>query len=316
MKAPFWLFVTDPWETLDHANDTTLRLMEAAVGRRVNVFWADVRTVRWEDGEVLVDALAFSKADLAGARSEGNLPPSAIWSTKPTVFKQIHYRVDPPVDLAYIHPLQMLTQRARKRLVNPPDSLLLFSEKTLAAEVPELFPRTCVSSIESVLMGFLAQEGQVVLKPLHQAQSKGVKLLNHDLHADVHSALRAMTESFARPVLLQEYLPAVAEAGETRLWFVDGILIAAAQKIPARGQFVIDMDRGGSISRAKLSPQDRAAARKIGALLKKHRIRLAAVDWISGKITDFNITSPGLIVPMEKLLKQNLASKIVAKLMR
>jgi hypothetical protein len=50
-------------------------------------------------------------------------------------------------------------------------------------------------------------------------------------------------------------------------------------------------------------------------LLRKHRIRLAAVDWIAGKITDFNITSPGLIVAMEKLLQRDLASQIVRRLL-
>jgi hypothetical protein len=78
---------------------------------------------------------------------------------------------------------------------------------------------------------------------------------------------------------------------------------------------VINMDRGGSLARTTLSREEKAGANKIGALLRKRRIRLAAVDWISGKITDFNITSPGLIVAMEKLLQRDLAAGIVRRLM-
>lgn len=310
-----WLFVTDPWSTLDHANDTTLRLMEAAGSKKIAVFWADVRSIRWEGGEVIVDAIACSRAQLHAARSGGAQPATPVWATSPRSFRQIHYRVDPPVDLAYLHPLQMLAQSARRRLVNPVDALVLFSEKTLAAEIPELFPETCVSSSRGVLEAFVSARGRAVLKPLHLAQSKGVTLVEASNPGLLHRELALASEGFSRPVLLQEYLPEVAEKGETRLWFVDGELLAAVRKVPARGEFVIDMDRGGSLARAELSRTDRAATRKIGTLLRRHRIRLAAVDWIAGKITDFNVTSPGLIVPMEKLLQRDLASRIVRRLL-
>ncbi|NDD91752.1 hypothetical protein EBZ37_06680 [bacterium] len=316
MKAHFWVFVTDPWSSLDHSKDTSLRLMEEAALRRVHVFWADYQSIRLEDGDVLLDSLSLSYDEIRSARKTGKLPHSTTWTTSPKSFSQIHYRVDPPVDLSYIHPLQILNQTAGKRLVNPPDSLVLFSEKILASEIPELFPKTCVSSAEAVLERFLLEEKQAVLKPLHHAQSKGVSLLQS---SDLHSAketLRLMTENFKRPVLLQEFLPEVAEKGETRLWFIDGRLLASVQKVPARGEFLIDMDRGGKLTHSRLRAQDKSAIKKIGVLLKKHRIRLAAVDWIAGKITDFNITSPGLIVQMELLLKDNLALKIVKALKR
>jgi glutathione synthase len=208
----------------------------------------------------------------------------------------------------------MLHQTAGRRLVNPAQALVLFSEKTFAAEIPELFPDTCVSSEKAVLEDFVNSRGMAVLKPLHLAQSKGVTRVESSNAGLLHRELALASEGFTRPILLQEYLPEVAQKGETRLWFVDGELLAAVQKVPARGEFVIDMDRGGSLAKATLTRADREGARKIGSLLRKHRIRLAAVDWIAGKITDFNITSPGLIVAMEKLLQRDLASLIVRRL--
>jgi len=311
-SKPAWLFVTDPWDTLDHGNDTTFRIMEAAAPRRIAVFWCDLSTIRSEEGQVVLNAhsMALSKTSVA------RLDKSAAWVTTPRSFQQIHYRVDPPVDLHYLQPLQMLAQVALQRIVNPAHTLVLFSEKTLAAEIPELFPTTCVSSSLDILTNFIQAQGQVVMKPLHLAQSKGVTLLRHQNARSVRATLKKATENFTRPILLQEFLPEVGEKGETRLWFVDGKLLAAVQKVPARGQFIIDMDQGGSLAKAVLTSAQRADSQKIGAALRKHRIRLAAVDWIGGKITDFNVTSPGLIVAMEKLLKQNLADRIVRSLMK
>ncbi|MEN9722231.1 MAG: Glutathione synthetase [Pseudomonadota bacterium] len=315
MKAQSWLFVTDPWNTLDHANDTTLRLIEASVLQGIACFWCDVRSVRFADGEAWVDAHAFTSGGIARARKQGSLPKGTSKKLQVRRFHQIHYRVDPPVDLAYIHPLQLLAQSARERLVNPVESLLLFSEKTWAAEIPERFPETLVSAQEAPLLGFLRRKKQVVLKPLNQAQSKGVIKLSSSQPSHALEHLQAATDQFCRPIVLQEFLPEVAKKGETRLWFVDGRLIAAAQKVPAAGEFIINMDQGGFLEPRTLDATERQAARQIGALLKKNRIRLAAVDWISGKITDFNITSPGLIVAMEKTLEQDLATKIVRSLM-
>lgn len=310
-----WLFVTDAWSTLDHGKDTTLRLMEAAARAGVAVFWCEVRSIRWEHGEVRLDAIACSRKQISAARSSGTPPATPRWTTGPKVFQQVHYRVDPPVDLAYLHPLQMLHQAAPRRIVNPSPALVLFSEKTFAAQLPELFPDTCVSSQKQVLEHFVLKRGRAVLKPLHLAQSKGVTLIDSGNLGLLHRELALATDGFSRPVLLQEYLSEVAQRGETRLWFVDGELLAAAQKIPASGEFVIDMDRGGALAKAKLSRRDRLGARKIGILLRKHRIRLAAVDWISGRITDFNVTSPGLIVQMEEALGRNLASRIIRALL-
>jgi hypothetical protein len=51
------------------------------------------------------------------------------------------------------------------------------------------------------------------------------------------------------------------------------------------------------------------AAAAVGKLLRKEKILWAAVDLIDGKVTDFNFTSPGLLVAMEDLLGENLAEK-------
>lgn len=313
-KRKPWLFLTDPWKTLDHPQDTTLRLIEASTRLKQPVFWASVRSVRWSDGEVWVDGAALS--DPSAVRKVAPSEP-AVTSLRVSQFEQIHYRVDPPVDLAYLHPLQMLAQSGRKRLVNPPEAITLLSEKTLGISLPELSPRCIVSSDPEQLRAFIDRVQTVVLKPLHTAQSQGVlKLARTDDSAKLTASLTQATAQFTRPCMLQQFLPGIQTQGETRLWFVDGKLLAAVQKIPAAGQFKIDMDQGSTLAPTRIEASQKPALRQISGLLIKHRIRLAAVDWIDGKITDFNITSPGLIVGMEKLLGIDLASKVIKGLQK
>ncbi|MFN7684309.1 MAG: hypothetical protein ACK5QT_02735 [Oligoflexia bacterium] len=315
-----WLWITDPWSTLDHPNDTTLRIMEACLQIGKPVAWADVRSLRWEHGRVMADCALFEggkrgSRKLYSLRKVHSAPP-ATHEAQVIDFEAIHYRVDPPVDLAYLQPLQMLEQVASKKICNPARALALLSEKTIPASLKGLWPQSVVSSQLGTLLDFIQTQGVAILKPLHGAQSKGViKLSSDDDITSLHSHLSDATQNFTRPTVLQEYLPEVTASGETRLWFVDGVLIACAQKIPARGEFKIDMDQGAKVKKTRLPPSLLPRVRQISRWLKEHKIRLAAVDWISGKITDFNITSPGLIVSMEKALKRNLARQIARKLL-
>lgn len=310
------LWITDPWDSLDHPNDTTLRLMEASSQLGHSVAWACSRSLRWSEGKVHADVGVFRPKDRSLSVLRTRRPTSPpLRDMKLHEFAHIHYRVDPPIDLAYLQPLQMLAQAHPRAILNPASSLVLLSEKTIAQDLPEMSPRSLVSSDPSLLKAFIQREEVVILKPLHSAQSRGIEKLSADDSPEwIHSHLKNATEEFKRPILLQEYLPEIMKSGETRLWFAGAQLVATAQKIPARGDFKIDMDQGSRLEKSKISQQLKPRIEKISKWLSRHKIQLAAVDWIEGKITDFNITSPGLIVGMEKVLKQDLAKKIIRHL--
>ncbi|MGZ3687040.1 MAG: ATP-grasp domain-containing protein [Bdellovibrionota bacterium] len=306
-----FLWITDPWETLDHPRDTTLRLADEAIRLKHRSYWADVRSIRLEGGKVLVDASRLK----AGAEREEASP------ARVTDFQSIHYRTDPPVDLAYLHPLQLLRlgiTGSKSKLVNPAEMLFSGNEKTEAALLGKLMPPCVVASQWEPLRAFASAEKKVVLKPLHEAQSHGIELLevaSPAAEGPLRAGLEKATMNFTRPVLLQRYLPGILQ-GETRLWFLDGKLLASVRKIPVDGDFRVDMDRGSRVVAVPLRAREKAASQEIGVLLKREKIRLAAVDLIDGLVTDFNFTSPGLIVQMEEILRKNLARPIIEALAR
>jgi glutathione synthase len=330
-RRPFrFLWITDPWDTLDHPNDTTLRLAEEALRLGHESHWCDLRTLTLKEGKIRLQAQRILAVHPAASSSGSGLPrsrdcfqlSSPTWQA-PSEFDSVHYRTDPPVDLHYLHPLQLLAlglrSQGKTELVNPFEILTGRSEKWIALEVSpiaQVFPPSCVSALWAELDYFGRKHGRAVLKPLHQAQSKGIEKLEWGTpskRAQARKKLAEATEQFQRPVLLQKYLKGI-EKGEQRLWFLDGRLLTFVRKLPLQGDFRVDMDRGSRIVRSRLTAREKAAALKIGKFLKAHQIRLAAIDLIDGYATDFNFTSPGLLVPIENLLGKNYARPIIEAL--
>ena len=322
---PRLLWLTDPWEWLDHPRDTTLRLIEEAVSLGVECTWADVRSLVWSPDGATIEPRRV--VHVAPAREAGSFELEPGPSARPSDFDQLHYRMDPPVDLSYLHPLLLvgtdLELRARQdgacatEVVNPLAVLLACNEKLTIAFCPALAPPSVAAARWDALRAFGQREGRTIAKPLHQCQSKGVELLEWQGSSEIernHQLLSALSDGFHQPVLLQRFLPGVLE-GETRLWFMDGSLLACVRKIPAAGTYRIDMDRGGTLARHELTEQERAGVPIIADELRRRRIRLAAVDLIDGFVTDFNLTSPGLLSAMETVVGRNLARPVVQALL-
>jgi glutathione synthase len=314
-KKPFrFLWITDPWETLDHAKDTTVRLMQESLELGVPSFWCDVQSIRFESPSVLLDA--YEVLEIGKTREKTSIRLGPAEAAAPNHFSSLQYRTDPPVDLAYQHPLQILRLGLdpETELVNPWSALLCANEKLEAAFLQEFFPPTCVSSQWTALEAFGAKEGRTVLKPLHLAQSIGIELL--DWKSDRSGArkkIEAATDGFKRPVLLQRYLAGIAQ-GETRLWFLDGKLLASAKKLPLENDFRVNIDRGSRLAAHRPTLAEMKASAEIGQRLRGLGVRLAAVDLIENFITDFNLTSPGLITQMEEVTGKNLARFVIKAL--
>jgi glutathione synthase len=102
--------------------------------------------------------------------------------------------------------------------------------------------------------------------------------------------------------------------GEKRLWFADGELLAQVKKRPIEGSFLVDMDKGSSCLACDLTLSEARLSATIGEVFRKEGVRLAAVDVIAGQVTDWNLTSPGMLPIMERVLHQNLSARVVRAL--
>lgn len=315
------LWITDPWSELDYPDDTALRLMEECAIQGHATYWSSPEYFEVTPGKLVIHArkLISTSNDRKTAEDYrfGELLSSSI-----TNYKYIFYRVDPPVTESYLQPLRILTQFARgtqTEIINPPSVLGLSSEKFEGiVELQKFYAPMLISANVEALKNFGIKEKKTVAKLVHMAQSREVKLLDWDSPGNIAKSLQVleeMTSKFKLPVVLQRFFPEVHQ-GETRLWFVDGKLLTPITKLPTQGEFVINLWQGGKIELNPLTAQEKKAALAIGKYLKKRKIRLAAVDLISGYITDFNYTSPALITEMERVLRRNLSKEIIKVLIK
>ncbi len=279
------LWITDPWATLDHPRDTTLRLIQEFAVQGVPSWLCDTPGLRLEHGEPRIRCRPVVSIP-ATRHAEG-------WGLGPAedhpvgFFDVVHYRVDPPVDRHYWEPLQLLRLAefagVRTRFVNPLPVLALVSDKLGPAHLVGHLPATVVASDWQDLEGFGREQRITVLKPLGDAASRAVHLLDWTTTAGADRA-RALVEQvsdrFSRPVVLQQYLDEIRTVGETRLWFAEARLIGYARKRPVAETFLVDMDRGATCEPCRLSEAEAKVAASIGRALRESGVALAAVDLI------------------------------------
>jgi len=311
------LWVTDAWETLDHPRDTTLRLVQEALAAGEAACWCDPSGLRFESGRVLARCHRVRSAP-AGREAPGWILDEPEDVELPG-FDLVLYRTDPPVDRRYLEHLQLLaccTGAGGPELVNPAAALLRCTDKLGPLGLARAMPPTVVSSSWECLCAFGRTEGRTVLKPLGGAQSRGVRLLDWSTPAGREQARREIATAsagLARPVLLQRFLEEIHD-GEKRLWFVDGELLAHVKKRPVEGTFLVDMDKGAACLACELTLGEARLAGAIGEAFRSEGVRLAAVDVIAGQVTDWNLTSPGMLPIMERVLGRNLAAPVVRAL--
>lgn len=301
MQTPSFLWITDPWSTLDHSKDTTLRLMHEAINMGIPTFWsASDQLFSTQDRGCVSAAELKKKSDVQ------NLFNAEFKSVPLSTFQQIHNRVDPPVDEKYRKLIDQLIAlgATEKQILNPPRLLKHQSEKIPPSELRAHTPRMLVVKDKQdivLLEKTFLNDSEVVSKPLHLAQSVGVE--KHPKPSSLaawEKLLENLTKNFSEEILIEEFLPGIAQ-GEVRLWFAGEKLIAALKKYPKTGDFRVLIDEGSRVTAHTLSEEEKKIASDIGKVLKKEGILLAAIDLIGHKICDYNITSPGLLVQLEQV---------------
>jgi glutathione synthase len=317
MPSISMLWLTDPWNTLTHFQDTTLRLADEAQKLGIQTYWSATDIIFDSEPDqlkvvpVTTNFVTFSEADLF--RNLTSVPSSK--------FHQIHYRVDPPVDDIYTSFIEkLLAKGVRKEIIlNPVYIITQQSEKIPPPDLLHLAPKLQVVKTDSEI-GFAFQkfkdEVAYVTKPLNLAQSIGVKQWpKPKTEAEFFKILREQTENGKTAILVEEFLPEISN-GEVRMWFACGKFIAALKKHPKKGDFRVLIDEGSKIEAHTLTPNEEALALEVGASLKKSKVALAAIDFISEKICDFNLTSPGLLIQLEEVHQKNFALPIILELVR
>jgi glutathione synthase len=282
-------FLIDPLASLKAYKDSSIAMMREAArrGHRVSVF--EQGDMAWRDGRVEARTVALTVSDddtdwvRIGASSTGELAR----------FDAVLMRKDPPFDMEYVYATYLLelAERGGARVHNRPQSLRDFNEKLAIARYSRFTTPTLVTRSEAEIRAFLAEQGEIVLKPLDGMGGSSVfRLSRQDPNLGV--VIETLTQFGTRTAMAQRYLPEIRE-GDKRVLVIDGQPAPyALARIPREGESRGNLAAGGRGVAQPLSARDREIAESLGPDLKAHGLLIVGLDIIGSHLTEVNVTSP------------------------
>ena len=283
-------FILDPLPSLNPKKDTSLAIMREAAKRGHQLFVAEQGDLLLRDDKAMLCATAFefsASAYQLGAKTE----------QAPQGFDAILMRKDPPFDSEYVYSTYLLeiAEKQGARVINRAASIRDWNEKLSVARFPQFAPPFLVSRQQHVIREFLAEHGDIVVKPLDGMGGSGVFRL-HRTDPNISVVLETITQFEQRTVMAQRYLPEISQ-GDKRILVINGEpLPYALARIPKAGETRGNLSAGGTGVAQPLSARDCEIAETVGVELKKHGLFLVGLDVIGDHLTEINVTSPTCMV--------------------
>ena len=219
-------------------------------------------------------------------------------------------RQDPPFDMSYITTTHMLEHIHPKTLVvNDPASVRNAPEKVFVLDYPQFMPPTLVTRSLDEARAFLAEHGEIVIKPLHGNGGKAIFKVGRD-GANLSSLIEVFNTAWREPHMVQAFLPSVA-AGDKRIVLVDGEVAGAINRIPGEGEIRSNLAVGGSAAKTELTAREQEICAVLGPELKQRGLLFVGIDVIGGEwLTEINVTSPTGIVAIDRFNGTDTAALI------
>jgi len=283
------LFVADPLVSFKVYKDSTYAMMMAAVQRGYAVWACEPADLIWRNGRVsgLTRAVA-----LTGRSPDWFAAAEPQW--RPLAgFDAVLMRKDPPFDEAYLNTTYLLemAERDGARVFNRPRALRDCNEKLAIARFPQFTVPSLVTCQGAEVRAFLAEQGDIVVKPLNAMGGSGIFRLRVG-DPNLSAILETATGLGARQIMAQRFIPEIAD-GDKRILLIDGEPAPyALARIPALGETRGNLAAGGAWVARPLTGRDREIAKTLGPLLKSEGLLLVGLDVIGDWLTEINVTSP------------------------
>jgi len=209
-------------------------------------------------------------------------------------------RQDPPFDLGYITATHLLERvQGESLVVNDPASVRNAPEKVWVLDFGQFMPPTAITRSIGLTRKFLAEHGEIVIKPLHGFAGGSVFRIGPDGH-NLASLMELFNRTYREPHVIQKFIPQIAE-GDKRIVLVDGEVAGAVNRVPGRGEIRSNLAVGGKAAKTELTEQEQEICRVLAPELQKRGILFAGIDVIGGKwLTEINVTSPTGIVAIDE----------------
>ncbi|MBZ0223760.1 MAG: glutathione synthase [Dokdonella sp.] len=301
----------DPIEAIHPAKDTTLALLLEAQRRGYALLYAT------QDALAIRDGVAWGRLAALEVRDDAHdwfsLAP-AQW--RPLAGIEVFLaRKDPPVDAQFLYDTMVLelAQAAGVQVVNDPRGLRDANEKLFALRFPQCCAPTLVAREAAELKRFVAEQGEVVLKPL---DGMGGRSIFRSRHGDpnLNVILETLTSNGHAFAIAQKFIPEIS-AGDKRILMIDGEPVPwALARIPQGDEFRGNLAAGGKGVGVPLSERDRWIAAQVGPELVRRGLRFVGLDVIGDWLTEVNVTSPTCARELDAQFGINIAGLLFDRL--
>jgi glutathione synthase len=282
-------FILDPLESIKTHKDSSYAMMVEAAARGHTLFTLEQQDVALQLGRVLGYA---RKVTLTG--NENDWYRAAETEVMPLErFDAVLMRKDPPFDMEYVYTTYLLelAEAQGARVFNRPRALRDYNEKLAIAKFNSFTVPTLVTRQAGLILKFLAQHQDIILKPLDGMAGKFVFRVRED-DPNLNVIIESLTQYGDRTIMAQRYIPEVAK-GDKRILLIDGKPAPyVLARIPKPGETRANLATGGTGLAQPLSTRDREIAETLGPALRKEGLILVGLDVIGDYLTEINVTSP------------------------
>ena len=292
----------DPLEKLDLKGDSTFILGLEAIKRGFELYFYSPSELIYKNNNVYAKAKIL---DLAFENGKEIFNYGKIKILKLSSLDIILMRQDPPFNMSYITATHILEKIASQTLIlNNPFHVRNAPEKIFVTEFSKFMPDTLITRETDEIIKFKNKNKNIIIKPLYGNGGEGVfyvKDNDSNFNVIIENFLNSNEEQF----IVQSYIPEVKK-GDKRIILIDGEVVGAINRIPAKNENRSNMHVGGKPIKTSLNKNDKLICDTISPHLKAKGLFFVGIDVIGNYLTEINVTSPTGIREINKLNKTNI----------
>jgi glutathione synthase len=301
--------VMDAIENINVKKDTTLAMLLAAYKRGWQIHYMRQQDMFLESGkpmaitrrltEISYDPQNWFRADDSERRALGD-------------FDVLLMRKDPPFDNEYIYSTYLLEAAEAEGVlvVNKPSSLRDCNEKVFATRFSDCTPPLLVSRRADLLRDFLAQQNDLVMKPLDGMGGESIFRVRAG-DPNISVIIETLTKNGAQTIMAQRYIPEIKQ-GDKRILLINGEPVPyCLARVPLAGETRGNLAAGGTGEARPLSERDRWICERVSPTLKKMGLLFVGLDVIGDYLTEINVTSPTCVREIDAAYQTDIAGQLM-----
>ncbi|HEX5238701.1 MAG TPA: glutathione synthase [Sphingomicrobium sp.] len=286
----------DPLERINIAGDSTFAIMLKAQELGHELFYYAPEDLSWAEGRLWTMGYPVTVQRVHGDHYQLGEPAILDLGRDIDV---VLMRQDPPFDLGYITATHLLERiQGETLIVNDPEGVRNAPEKLWVLDFAQFMPPTAITRSLGLARKFLAEHGEIVLKPLHGFAGGSVFRIGPD-ERNLASLMELFNSKYHEPHILQKFLPEIAD-GDKRIVLIDGEVAGAINRVPRDGEIRSNLAVGGTAAKTELTSREEEICAVLGPECRKRGLLFVGLDVIGGQwLTEINVTSPTGIVAID-----------------